>query len=219
MKKINLYHGSEHIIEQPIYGEGKLTNDYGLGFYCTENIELAKEWACVNSESSGYVNKYEIDLAPLKILDLTSDEYSILNWMAILVKNRTFDTSSTIASMAKDFLIQKYYIDVQNYDIIIGYRADDSYFKFAKDFLNNTITMEKLSQAMTLGELGKQVVLISRLAFDCIVYTGYEDVDNKIYYSKRMIRDRRARSDYANSTNDSLSGTFMSDIIRNGGVK
>lgn len=41
-----LYHGSEYLIENPQFGKGSLHNDYGRGFYCTENIELAKEWAC-----------------------------------------------------------------------------------------------------------------------------------------------------------------------------
>ena len=44
MKK-QLFHGSDHIIETPIYGVGKKHNDYGQGFYCTEDIALAKEWA------------------------------------------------------------------------------------------------------------------------------------------------------------------------------
>lgn len=43
MKKI-LYHGSEKIIEKPVYGFGKAYNDYGLGFYCTEELDMAKEW-------------------------------------------------------------------------------------------------------------------------------------------------------------------------------
>ena len=38
MKKIiTLYHGSEKIVEAPAFGEGKRSNDFGLGFYCTEN--------------------------------------------------------------------------------------------------------------------------------------------------------------------------------------
>lgn len=49
-----LYHGSKDIIEKPIYGQGKKYNDYGLGFYCTDNIELAKEWG-TSFERSGYV--------------------------------------------------------------------------------------------------------------------------------------------------------------------
>ena len=43
---IKLYHGSENIIDVPTYGKGARHNDYGKGFYCTEDIELAKEWAC-----------------------------------------------------------------------------------------------------------------------------------------------------------------------------
>ena len=41
-----IYHGSKNIITKPEFGKGNIANDYGLGFYCTENIELAKEWAC-----------------------------------------------------------------------------------------------------------------------------------------------------------------------------
>ena len=40
---MNIYHGSKDIIKQPEYGKGKPHNDYGLGFYCTEDIEMAKE--------------------------------------------------------------------------------------------------------------------------------------------------------------------------------
>ena len=51
-----IYHGSENIIEVPGYGKGKPYNDYGLGFYCTEYIDLAKEWAC-DDKHGGYAKK------------------------------------------------------------------------------------------------------------------------------------------------------------------
>ena len=60
MSKIILYHGSPGIIEQPVFGKGKTYNDYGRGFYCTEHIELAKEWACTEG-TDGYANQYELD--------------------------------------------------------------------------------------------------------------------------------------------------------------
>ena len=41
-----VYHGSEGIIRTPAYKEGNRTKDFGYGFYTTEQIELAKEWAC-----------------------------------------------------------------------------------------------------------------------------------------------------------------------------
>ena len=215
MSKLILYHGSENIIKQPTYHGGKETNDYGYGFYCTENIELAREWACTNSDTEGYVNKYELDMTGLKILDLSSKNYSILNWMAVLVKNRTFDLSSAVARAGREFLLNNYYIDVNDYDVVIGYRADDSYFKFAKDFLNNTISVEKLSSAMELGKLGKQIVIISKLAFDIINYLGYECVDNMVYYAKRKSRDENAREEYNKLTSQKIfEGTFLADIIR-----
>ncbi len=52
---ITLYHGSERIIEMPEFGKGKEHNDFGFGFYCTENAELAKEWA-VSSMRNGFAN-------------------------------------------------------------------------------------------------------------------------------------------------------------------
>ena len=46
---MKIYHGSINIIEKPIYGYGSPYNDYGLGFYCTQEKEKAMEWA-VNYE-------------------------------------------------------------------------------------------------------------------------------------------------------------------------
>ena len=83
-KIITVYHGSTQIIETPVFGEGRKNNDYGLGFYCTENNELAKEWA-VSSLSDGFSNRYTLDTEYLNILRLNSSAYTILNWVAVLV--------------------------------------------------------------------------------------------------------------------------------------
>ena len=213
-----IYHGSKDIIDKPIYHGGKETNDYGFGFYCTESEDLAKEWACVDNETNGYANKYEIDLSKLKVLDLTKKEYSILNWITILLQYRTFDITSPILAEAKEYLIKNFYIDISNYDVVIGYRADDSYFKFAKDFISNTISVQKLSKALELGQLGKQVVLISKYAHDSIKYISSEIADHKTYYTKRIARDKKAREEYLDysSNNDLLDGLFVRDIIKRG---
>ena len=69
MKKTTLYHGSTKVIERPAFGMGNPKNDYGLGFYCTENLELAKEWASTE-KSDGFANQYEINTEGLNILHL-----------------------------------------------------------------------------------------------------------------------------------------------------
>lgn len=217
MAKRIIYHGSISIIEKPVYGLGKPYNDYGRGFYCTENIELAKEWACVDDQTNGYCNKYELDLDGLNVLDLTSKSYSILNWMAVLVKFRTFDLVSPISRRAKEFLLKNYYVDVERYDVVIGYRADDSYFRFAKDFLNNTISVQKLSEAMKLGKLGLQTVLISEKAFNSIRYLGSEHVDHQTYHTKRVARDKQAREGYFSVQESHVENEeFINDIMRKG---
>lgn len=219
MSKLIIYHGSKDIIEKPYYHGGKAHNDYGFGFYCTQNIELAKEWSCTTSESNGFVSKYSIDLKKLKILDLTDKKYSILNWMAILLKFRTFDLSSEISVQASEYLLKNFYIDVNDYDIVIGYRADDSYFSFARDFVNNTISVRQLSQAMELGNLGKQIVIISNKAFNRLLFEGFETANKLEYFAKRKARDEKAREEYLNNTRKSgqlTNDIFVIDIIRKG---
>lgn len=44
-KRMDIYHGSEKIIETPAFGAGRKNNDFGPGFYCTESEALAKERA------------------------------------------------------------------------------------------------------------------------------------------------------------------------------
>lgn len=212
-----LYHGSDHIIEQPEFGKGMKTNDYGRGFYCTENLELAKEWACAK-QKDGYANIYELDMKGLEILNLNDHPYHILNWLALLAENRTYWQNGSIAQEAKQYIKEHFLIDISGYDILIGYRADDSYFSFAQDFVSGAISLQKLSEAMRLGKLGEQVVLKSRIAFEKIRYVGSEPVSAGEYYQRKMRREKEARREYRN-TKKNLSyqdELFMIDIMREG---
>ncbi len=190
-----LYHGSISIIEKSIFGYGKTYNDYGPGFYCTESLEMAKEWG-VSRNQDGYANCYEIECDGLQILNLNAREYCILHWLTILLQNREFDIPSGLALEAKEYLLANFSIDYNNYDVIIGYRADDSYFSFAQDFINGTISYRQLNNAMHLGRLGTQFVLKSKEAFDRIRFVGSEIAESSEWYAKKMIRDKTARREY-----------------------
>ena len=212
-----MYHGSEKIIEKPVYGKGNLRNDYGRGFYCTESEELAKEWACSNNKN-GFANKYEFDTEGLNILYLNSEKYNILNWLAILTKNRTYWENSTISEVAKKYLAENFMINTTEYDVIIGYRADDSYFSFAREFVSGTISYRQLSEAMKLGNLGEQIVLISEKAFENIRFISNSPADVQIYYKKKKDRDQKARKKYRETKGmESLKDElFIIDIMREG---
>lgn len=194
---LSIYHGSEKIVEKPIYGYGKSTNDYGIGFYCTEDSNLAKEWS-VDKDRDGYVNSYRLDMDNLKVMRLSEEPYGILNWISILIANRTFQLDSPIGNEAKQYLLEHFLPDYEDYDVIIGYRADDSYFSFARDFLSNTISLEQLSEAMNYGNLGEQIVLKSKKAFDAIEYVGNEYVKSEVWFPAKENRDTTARRKYFN---------------------
>lgn len=216
-EKLTIYHGSEKIIQKPVFGFGNKYNDYGLGFYCTESIELAKEWAC-SSELDGYANEYTIQTKGLKILSLTSGDYSILNWLFVLFQNRKFRIDSEIASQAKKYIENNFVVEYRNYDIIQGYRADDSYFSFANAFLSNTISISQLEQAMVLGKLGEQIVAISKEAFECIQFVKAVPASKEQYYPKKLSRDTSAREEFRKekSRGNILTEKYMIDIIREG---
>lgn len=62
----------------------------------------------------------------------------------------------------KSYIKENFLPDISSYDVIIGYRADDSYFAFAQDFVAGVISMQKLAHAMKFGQLGEQIVLKSK---------------------------------------------------------
>ena len=215
-KDLVVYHGSQQIVEAPKFGVGKTYNDYGQGFYCTENIELAKEWACP-VKNDGYSNKYILHVDGLNVMHLTNGQFNILNWLAILLKNRKFDITSPVGNSAREFILERFLPDTENVDVMIGYRADDSYFSFAEDFVNNVISLRDLERAMQLGTLGEQIVLLSERSFERIEFVEQEVADYREYYYKRTDRDKKAREEYASQKKNLeqlINDVFVLDIIR-----
>ena len=216
-KLITLYHGSERIVEVPAFGEGRQNNDFGLGFYCTESEDLAKEWA-VSSLRNGFANRYTLDTEYLNILNLNSPDYTILNWIAVLVEHRLFTIKTPVARRAKRYLIDNFGVNVNAFDLITGYRADDSYFDYAESFLNNGISVEQLARAMRLGKLGEQIVIKSKFAFSCLRYEGFDIAEKEKYYVLRKARDDEANELYQEMLEEEGDGLYIQDIMR-GGIK
>lgn len=212
-----LYHGSTVMVEKPAFGLGKFNNDYGQGFYCTEDVELAREWAC-RDVNGGFVNSYEFDESGLKVLQL--DGCGILPWIAVLLDNRKIRYSSPVEKQGAEYMLSNYLPAYKDYDVIKGYRADDSYFSYTRAFLSNGLTVEQLEAAIRLGNLGTQICLKSPKSFSQIKYSGADAVDGSKYYPKRMERDDKAREDfYKLLEEEQIEGTYIRDIMRKGGAK
>ena len=186
MPNMTLYHGAPKIVRNPEFGKGRPYNDYGRGFYCTENIALAGEWAC-GENADGFVNQYEINPEGLHILNLSSEQFTILHWLALLVKYRRIRISTPVMKRG------------------VEYRA----------FVGNEISLHQLSYAMKLGELGEQFVLKSEKAFASIRFISCEEVSCAVYFPKRKQRDDAARAAFRKELDrEDLDGLFIRDIVR-----
>lgn len=211
MNKITLYHGSPDKIIVPTYGKGEAKHDYGQGFYLTENIELAKEWAvCRPNEINGYVHQYELDIDDLKILDF--GDKGVLAWLAELMKHRDAADSKRYHMLANKF-IEKYGIDTEKYDVIKGWRADASYFYIAKEFVRDNIDMDILEELLSLGGLGIQYCIKSKLAYSklkevegSLQIVQYAEFNEK--YNQRDISAREKMRELVNSDANRVTKVF-----------
>lgn len=211
MEKIILYHGSPNKIVVPQFGFGEGKHDYGKGFYLTENIELAKEWAvCRPDETNGWVHKYELETGDLKILDF--QEHNILSWLAELMKHRDASDSKRYKVLSKKF-IAEYGIDTSEYDVIKGWRANASYFYIAKEFVRDNIDIEILEELLSLGGLGIQYCIKSELAYSKLteVEDGLISVDYSEFnetYNERDIIARKKMRELVDSDANKVTNVF-----------
>lgn len=163
------------------------------------------------------MNRYTVDGEGLRTLNLSDGSHTVLNWIAILLKHRTFSLSSSVALDAREYIIEHYAVDTSDYDLITGYRADDSYFRYAESFVENALPLRSLNRALQLGKLGLQTVLVSSKAFEQIKFVDAIPVDKNIYYPKFVARDTKARRTYRDEIARSGSyrdDTFVLDILR-----
>lgn len=218
-----LYHGSKIVIANPSTKGSNPTNDYGPSFYLTKDIEAAKSWACRN-DSVGVVSKFLIndnEYSNLKILDLTNKEkYSVLNWLAILMHFRTLDSSFVRNNKIILDWLNKYYIDVNEYDVIIGFRADDSYFRFPIRFISNDLSFEDLEGVFISGHLGIQYAFMSEKAIKCLKYRGFVDCDASFlghYYS--IVEKATNEFDVLINKARDPNKTYILDLMRKDNAK
>ena len=210
---MKLYHGSKLRLEKPKPFGSKEDNDYGAAFYLTQDLRSAHEWACRNN-TVGIVNEYELNTRGLKILDLTDkSKYSVLHWLAVLLHYRTLDDGFINSFVARlRFLEENYYIDVFEYDLVIGYRADDAYFRFPLDFIRGNLTLSQLEYAFNLGKLGIQYVITSQKGMENLIFINSFPSEEK-YINQYFDNVTRASKTF-DELNKDEDGIRIFDIMR-----
>lgn len=211
MGEIILYHGTPDKVVAPQYGLGDDKHDYGRGFYLTENLELAKEWAvCRPEEQNGWVHKYVLNTDELKILDF--QELNVLAWLAELMKHRDAADSRRYHMLAAKF-IDKYGVNTSEYDVIKGWRANASYFYVAREFVRDNIDIDILEELLSLGGLGIQYCIKTELAYSRLKEVSedlhvveYEEFNVK--YNQRDAEARKNMRDLVDSDANKVTRVF-----------
>lgn len=215
---MKLYHGSSYIIFSPKVKGSNATNDYGPAFYLTKNLFDAKMWACRNNES-GLVNCYSIDdsrYRSLKILDLTNKKkFSVLNWLAILMHYRELNESFVDKNQEALNWLSSYYVDIEKYDIVVGYRADDTYFRFPREFIEGNLAYEDLKEVYLLGNLGTQLAFISEKAIKALKFKKIIECEQRFKnsYLENVLK-ATARFDAILNKPKSAKKHYALDLVR-----
>ena len=213
---MDLFHGSYECVPQPQIELCRDFNDYGRGFYCTQDEQLAREWACQHPTRDGFCNRYRLDEAGLCVIDLDEDPYTPLNWIAVLMANRPFSSEWQHATIPA--FVEKYGVDLSQADVVVGYRADDSYFSIARSFASGALTLEQTVDALHLGALGKQIVLCSPKAFEQLCFINAEHVRAAQWHPKWAQRDAQARARFnAMKAEPDFGGTRIYDLLKERG--
>lgn len=209
---MRFYYGSDKLVIKPLFNYGNPSNDYGLGFYLTADKELARLWAS-KFEQGGFLIEYDVNITDLNILHLDSiKDEDVLAWISILISHRFSKEERAENKVFIKWLEESYPIILDGVDVIIGYRADDSYFDYSRDFVRNELSLEILKDAMRLGKLGNQFVLKSKKAFDSIRYIRSEKVEHAEEYETFR---KRTKLEYLKlKKEDNVNNTFIRDLIR-----
>lgn len=215
---MNVYHGSKLIINKPLYKGSNPKNDYGPAFYVTADLSAAKSWACKN-EKLGIVNAYSLrkeQFDNFKILDLTDGtKNSVLNWLAILMHFRTLNNALVKRYGQILTWLEKFYIDVDNYDVIKGYRADDAYFRFPINFIEGQLSYDDLKKAFELGSLGIQYAFISEKAIKSLKFEKTIDCEDYFigHYFKNVQKATQEYNELLLKEQDK-NKTYVFDLMR-----
>ena len=108
-----------------------------------------------------------------------------MSWVAEILANR--GTGYEDAEIVVKLMVDKYRIDTTDADVIIGYRADDSYTEVISAFLDGLLSIDEVERMFYKGSLGNQVFLKSEKAFNSL---------NFVKADKIMPTEALTREDY-----------------------
>jgi len=115
-----------------------------------------------------------------------------------------------------DAFIAAYAVDLSGFDVVEGYRADDSYFQIVRSFVSNSLSLESLDACLRLGNLGRQIALRTEAAIAALTFVDAQKVYGTCYYPNRARRNEQAAACFLEIRNEQTlkEGTYFIDVVR-----
>lgn len=142
---MELYHGSNIAVEQPLALAGRRNLDFGRGFYTTRLKSQAEKWAALvasrkKKDSQCVVSIFEYDESEMMLGGYEYKNFTDYNmeWLEFVVNCRNGKDSS-------------------NYDIVEGGVANDQVIDTVEDYENGRITSEQALDQLKYRKPNNQI--------------------------------------------------------------
>jgi gamma-glutamylcyclotransferase (GGCT)/AIG2-like uncharacterized protein YtfP len=157
-KNIQVYHGSDTIVDKPKIQQPVRALDFGQGFYTTTNIEQAKSFAKKvqdrNGSSEIHISIYTINKDIINKLDYLFFDKPDKKWLDFVSANRNGTYQGKI------------------YDVIYGPVANDTVFKTFIAYQNGTLSEKETLKRLKIRKLYNQLVFSNEEALKCLNFFG-----------------------------------------------
>lgn len=159
-----LYHGSNVLVEKPIFIRANRTLDFGHGFYTTTSKEQAYKWAKIKSRrensDKGFISIYQLEDDLLKKISLNVRIFrgASKSWLKFVLDNR----------MKEGYTHQ--------FDIVNGCVADDRVYACLNAFENKFMDFETAIKELRTYKLDDQVSFHTGEALKYLKFINYEEV-------------------------------------------
>ena len=163
---MEIYHGSNIAVTEPLANAGRRNLDFGKGFYTTRLKSQAQKWAYLvasrkEKNPQGIISKYEFDEECLSQQGYVYKNFPVydMEWLEFVVACREGK-------------------DETNYDIVEGGVANDQVIDTVEDYENGRITAEQALDQLRYKNPNNQICFRNQHIIDTYLhFTGTEKVN------------------------------------------
>lgn len=152
-RNVTLYHGSKSGIQGAISPSSRESCDFGKGFYMGTDRNQPLTLICNYPNAKIYT--LSVELSELKILNVEVG----IDWALLVAYNR-----GKMESVKNSSIYNRFANLSEDYDMIVGYIANDRMFVVLDRFFNGEITDLALINSLSALKLGKQYAALTEKA-------------------------------------------------------